>query len=122
MRTGEFSDFSFAGFSAEIQHIEFLPDSLAEVFMSYAVYGSEDGFNIKLLSAGDSTTFQEWNFDENKKTGIITFYVKQNVSNNFIFDLKIKARSSWRYQEKFSFSSMKQSAIALPIEEKNNPY
>jgi len=115
---GKFEGLKHNGYSAEVIHIEYLPDSIAQVFMSYAIYGNGN-YKVSIYQDIEDTYRMElgnWSFGENQKTGVISFNLRQKENNSLIFETKIISDLPSSFSEPFTISTIKKEAVAIATE------
>ncbi len=121
----KFEGLKYSGYSAEVIHVEYLPDSIAQVFMAYAIYGDGNDFLIKVFKKDVTITesmeitsnalIGSWGLNESQKTGVISFYLKQRGNNSLFFETNINSDLPASFSEPFSLSTMKSECEVIPI-------
>lgn len=111
----QFDGLKHNGYSAEVIHMEYLPGNVANVFMSYAIYG-DGNYQISIYQNIEDTYHMilgKWSLNENQKTGVISFCVKQQEKVDLVFETKIISDLPSSFSEPFSLSTIKKKAVVL---------
>lgn len=114
MRDGSFTGFDYNGYSAEVLHIEYLSDSTAQVFMSYAVHDTKmESFDISIDEQDGGSILRAPSFTQ--KTGIVSFIMNQKEINELVITVSVKSDLPWSMSEPFTLSTTKKPAVIVPI-------